>query len=135
MTLDVGNRHGPRDTVERLLAAIEQRGMTVFTCIDHAAAPRAARPGLPATEVVVFGDPQTGTLVMQSAQTMGLDLPLRALVWEDASGVTRVTVQHAAALAALPGRRGVAQDVAPVLARMATALEAVARDAADHPSA
>ena len=64
------------------------RGMTVMARIDHGAA--AAKVGLELrpTEVVFFGNPSAGTPLMQAAQTMAIDLPLRALVWQDAEGRT-----------------------------------------------
>jgi uncharacterized protein (DUF302 family) len=74
-------------TVERLLAAIEQRGLTVFARFDHAAAAREAGLELGEELVVVFGNPQAGTLLMQSDPRVGIELPLRILVWEGSDGV------------------------------------------------
>jgi uncharacterized protein (DUF302 family) len=80
--------HGPKDTMDRLSAAVTERGMSVLARIDHAAA--AAKVGLElrATEVLIFGNPRGGTPLMQAAQTIGIDLPLRALVWQDEAGAT-----------------------------------------------
>ena len=71
------SRHGPKDTMDRLVAALEGRGMSVFARIDHAAAAHAAGLELRPTEVLVFGNPRAGTLLMQAAQTIGIDLPLK----------------------------------------------------------
>jgi uncharacterized protein (DUF302 family) len=79
---------GPKETVDRLEAQIQAKGLTVFARIDHAAG--AVKAGLPLapTELIIFGNARGGTPLMQSVQTVGIDLPLKALVWEDASGKT-----------------------------------------------
>lgn len=73
-------------TMERLLAALRSHNMTVFARIDHAANASAAGMTLRPTEVVIFGNPKGGTVLMQEEQRIGLDLPLKALVWQDAAG-------------------------------------------------
>ena len=80
--------HGPKETMDRLIAAVTSRGMTVLARIDHAAAAVKAGMELRPTEVVLFGNPRAGTPLMQVAQTMGIDLPLKALVWQDTDGKT-----------------------------------------------
>jgi len=82
----VKSPHGPKDTMDRLETLLKQKGLTIFARIDHAAG--AARIGqtLRPTEVLIFGNPQGGTPFMQCTQTVGIDLPLKALVWQDASG-------------------------------------------------
>jgi uncharacterized protein (DUF302 family) len=69
------------DTVGLLLAAIERRGLTVFARIDHAAAAREAGLELAEEEVVLFGSPRAGTPLMLSDRRIGIELPLRILVW------------------------------------------------------
>jgi uncharacterized protein (DUF302 family) len=83
--------HSAAETVERMKALLAQKGIHLFAHIDHAA--EAKKVGLPLrqTEVLIFGNPQVGTPVMQSRQTIGLDLPLRALVWEDGAGKVWLT--------------------------------------------
>jgi uncharacterized protein (DUF302 family) len=75
-----------RETMDRLEAAVKARGLTVFARIDHAAG--AAAVGLPLgpTELLIFGNARGGTPLMQENQTAGIDLPLKALVHEDAAG-------------------------------------------------
>src|SRR5450631_4083061 len=80
--------HGPKDTMDRLEAVVKAKGMTVFARIDHAAGATAVGLSLRPTEVLIFGNAKAGTPVMQSVQTIGIDLPLKALVWQDASGKT-----------------------------------------------
>src|SRR5205085_12495031 len=77
---------GSRQTVGRLSEAIERRGLTVFDRIDHAAAAREFGLELADEEVVVFGNPRAGTPLMQSDPRIGLELPLRILVWADVEG-------------------------------------------------
>jgi uncharacterized protein (DUF302 family) len=67
----------------RLLAAIDARGLTVFATIDHADAARSVGLELAEERVVVFGSPQSGTPLMRSDPRIGIELPLRILVWED----------------------------------------------------
>ena len=75
-----------KETMNRLEDIVKQRGLTVFSRIDHAAGAATVGQVLRPTEVLIFGNPQGGTPFMACAQTVGIDLPLKALVWEDASG-------------------------------------------------
>ena len=82
----VKSPYGPKETMDRLEIVLKEKGMTIFARVDHAAG--AARVGgqLRPTEVLIFGNPQGGTPFMECSQTVGIDLPLKALVWEDGSG-------------------------------------------------
>jgi uncharacterized protein (DUF302 family) len=71
------------DTMKALIAAIERRGLMLFARIDHAAAARDVGLELEDEEVVLFGNPSAGTLLMQSDRSMGIELPLRILVWRE----------------------------------------------------
>ena len=82
------SRAGPKETMDRLAAAVRDNGMTVFARIDHAAGAVDAGLALPATELLIFGNARGGTPLMQSAPTIGIDLPLKALVWQDSAGKT-----------------------------------------------
>lgn len=70
-------------TMDRVEALAKQRGLTVFTRIDHAAGAAKIGKTLRPTQVIIFGNPQGGTPFMECAQTVGIDLPLKVLVWED----------------------------------------------------
>lgn len=87
-----------RVTMDRLLAAVSRRGIKVFARIDHGAGARAAGLELAAEEVLVFGDPRVGTLLMQSDREVGYELPLRVLCW-DAAGTTKLGYRPAGELA------------------------------------
>jgi uncharacterized protein (DUF302 family) len=91
--------HDAAETAERFKAALGQKGIKVFADIDHAA--EASRVGLTLrpTRVLIFGNPQAGTPLMQSRQTLGLDLPLRVLVWQDDDGKSWLTYRRTEALA------------------------------------
>jgi uncharacterized protein (DUF302 family) len=78
---------GYDETLKRLLAAIDQRGLTVFAQFDHAAGAREVGLELRNELVVVFGNPKAGTLLMQADPLIGIEFPLRMLIWEDAEGV------------------------------------------------
>lgn len=81
----VKSPHSVAATMDRFESLAKQRDLTVFARIDHAAG--AARVGktLRPTQVIIFGNPQGGTPFMECSQTVGIDLPLKVLVWEDAS--------------------------------------------------
>jgi len=93
--------YGVADTVERIKSLLVKKGIHLFAHIDHAA--EAKKVGLPLgpTQVLIFGNPQAGTPLMQSQQTIGLDLPLRVLVWEDEAGKVWLTYHPPSFLAQL----------------------------------
>jgi len=120
--------HGPKETMDRLIAAVTSRGMTVLARIDHAAAAAKTGMELRPTEVVLFGNPRAGTPLMQSAQTMGIDLPLKALVWQDADGKTWLAYNDPNWLAK---RHGALVGTERSLGAMTDALAAVAKEATE----
>src|SRR3989442_11175552 len=89
--------HSVPATVDRLIAALGRRGITVFARIDHAAGAREAGFELPDEELVIFGDPRVGTPLMQQDAGIGYELPLRLLIW-DASGQTMIGYRQPTAL-------------------------------------
>ena len=80
--------HGPKETMNRLETEVKAKGLTVFSRIDHSAGAAEVKLSLRPTELMIFGNARGGTPLMQSVQTIGIDLPLKALVWQDASGTT-----------------------------------------------
>lgn len=102
----VKSPHGAKTTMDKLEELVKQRGLTVFARIDHAAGAAKVGKSLRPTEVLIFGDPQGGTPFMECAQSVGIDLPLKALVWEDAAGQVWLGYNDPAFLAR---RHGVAQ--------------------------
>ena len=75
-----------KETMNRFEENAKQRGLNVFARIDHAAGAAKIGKTLRPTEVLIFGNPQGGTPLVECAQSVGIDLPLKALVWEDAQG-------------------------------------------------
>jgi uncharacterized protein (DUF302 family) len=123
--------YGPKDTIERLETEVKARGLTVFARIDHAAGAAAVGLTLRPTELLIFGNAKGGTPLMQAIQTIGIDLPLKALVWQDASGATWLSYNDPSWLAR---RHGLGHEVDAALAAMTAALAAVAKAATSSPS-
>lgn len=119
-----------KETMDRLEAEVKAKGMTVFARIDHAAG--AAEVGLPLrpTELLIFGNAKAGTPLMQANQAIGIDLPLKALVFEDAAGKVWLSYNDPRWLAQ---RHGLGAAVAPAINAMAAALNAVATKATKSP--
>ena len=126
----IPSSYGPKDTMNRLEAAVKAKGLTVFARIDHAAG--ATEVGLPLrpTELLIFGNAKGGTPLMQSMQTIGIDLPLKALVWQDAAGSTWLSYNDPSWLA---NRHGLGPEIEATVAAMAAALAAVAKAATVSP--
>lgn len=82
---------GAKETADRLAAALEAKGMTVFARIDHAAGAKQAGLELGPTELLIFGSAKAGTPLMQASPVVGIDLPLKALIWRDGSGTVWLT--------------------------------------------
>ena len=123
--VSVRSHNGPEDTMNRLDAAVRVRGMMVFARIDHAAG--AAAVGLPLrpTDLLIFGNARGGTPLMESVQTIGIDLPLKALVWQDVAGNTWVSYNDPAWTAR---RHGLGADATTTA--MSAMLDAIAKAAA-----
>jgi uncharacterized protein (DUF302 family) len=82
---------GVTETASRFEAALKEKGIHLFARIDHAAGANAVGLPLRPTVVLLFGNPLAGTPLMQSNQTIGIDLPLKVLIWEDEAGKTWLT--------------------------------------------
>lgn len=91
------------ETVDRLEAVLGEKGIIVLARVDHAANAGKAGLELPPTELLIFGNPKLGTPLMQSARTVGIDLPMKALVWEDDAGDVFLAYNDPAYLAARHG--------------------------------
>jgi uncharacterized protein (DUF302 family) len=113
---------GLHETTARLRAAITTHGMAVLAEVDHAAG--ATRAGLPMRPMVVlaFGNAKAGTPLMQAVPTIGIDLPLRALLWMDQDAVVWLAVNDPATIA---GRHGALAGHEAIVATMQRALDAV----------
>lgn len=123
--ITVKSSHSAKATMDRLEKIVKERGMTVFNRIDHAGGAAKIGKKLRATELLIFGNPAGGTPLMECEQTTGIDLPLKALVWEDAAGQVWLGYNDPAFLA---HRHGAAN--CPVVANLQKALAGVAQAAA-----
>jgi uncharacterized protein (DUF302 family) len=120
----VPSRFGPKETMDRLEAEIRADGLEVFARIDHAAGAAKVGLTLAPTELIIFGSAR-GPL-MQSVQTVGIDLPLKALVWQNAANKTWLSYNEPGWIAQ---RHGVSQ-AQPVVNKMADLLGVISRKAA-----
>jgi uncharacterized protein (DUF302 family) len=121
--VSVPSRHNAAQTLERLEAVLKQKGIRIFARIDHAAGAAGAGLWLRPTTVLLFGNPQVGTPLMQSHQTTGIDLPLKALVWEDDAGRAWLTYNDPQYLA----ERHEVRDHPETVQAMTAALQDLAR--------
>lgn len=117
--------HDPATTMQRLSQAVTTRGMAVIARVDHAGAAAKAGLTLRPTDLLIFGKPEGGTPLMEAVQTMGIDLPLKALVWQDEAGKTWLGYNDPVWLA----RRHDVEGQGERLSAMKAALEAIALEA------
>jgi uncharacterized protein (DUF302 family) len=105
------SRYPVAETVERLDKVLKGAGMTVFATLDHAAAAEKTGLRMPPATVIVFGNPKGGTPMMLSAPTIGIDLPMKILVWEDAAGKAWVSYNTADFIARRHRLKGMEKQV------------------------
>jgi len=117
---------GVKETVDRLEGAIKAKGLTVFARIDHAAGAAAVDMPLRPTEVLVFGNAKGGTPLMEVNQSAGIDLPLKALVYQDADGKVWLAYNDPSWIA---DRHCLGAAVGPNVDGMAKVLETLATQA------
>lgn len=84
--ITIQSDYSVKETIDRLASIVQSKGLTVFVRIDHA--DNASKQGLQLrpTELIIFGNPKVGTALMQDKQTSGIDLPVKALAWQDETG-------------------------------------------------
>lgn len=125
--ITIASHHSVKETMDRLEAGLRGQGVTIFARIDHAAGAVEARMSLRPTELIVFGNPKAGTPLMQAKQSIGLDLPLRMLGWQDDDDKIWLTYNDIAGLAR---RHGLGAETAPAVAAIAGFLAKLAATAA-----
>ena len=111
--IHLGSSHSVEDTLQRLESLLTEKGIKIFTVVDHSG--EAAKAGLQMrpTKLVIFGNPKGGTPLMQASPTVAIDLPLKALVWEDAEGKVWLTYNDPAYLQA---RHNLPAELLPAIA-------------------
>ena len=118
----VASSYGAKETMDRLEAEVKAKGLTVFARVDHAAGATAVGMQLRPTELLMLGNARGGTPLMQANQLIGIDLPLKTLVYQDAAGKVWLAYNNPNWIAL---RHGLGADVAPTLQALTKALEAL----------
>lgn len=122
--ISVKSRHDAKTTADRLVAALNAKGMNIFIRIDHAKGAKQAGLELRPTELVIFGNPKVGTPFMKCGQSVAIDLPQKALIWEDRNGQVWLSYNDPAYLAKRHGITGcedVIQKISGALSNFANA--------------
>jgi len=121
------SRHGVSETMDRLVAAVVAKGMTIVARIDHSAGAAEAGLALRPTALLIFGHARNGTPLMQAAQTAGIDLPLKMLAWEDDDATVWLGFNEPAWIAE---RHGLAPDTLSAVQAIHAALARIGHEAA-----
>ena len=121
--IEIRSNHSVDETVANLKAILEARGVTLFALVDHSGEAEKAGLKMPATRLLIFGNPKAGTPIMQAAPSTAIDLPLKILVRQDGDGNVWVSYNSAEYL---QQRHGFPAELSPNLA----VVEALAAKAA-----
>ncbi len=113
------------ETGDRLESVLTERGVTVFARVDHAAGADSVELSLRPTQVIIFGNPQVGTPLMQCAQSVAIDLPQKALIWEDTEGHVYLGYNDPAYLAERHSIEGCDEAIAQVSTILSNLTETV----------
>ena len=116
--VSVKSNHSVLVTANRLEKALNEKEITVFARIDHAKGAEGIGQSLKPTILVIFGSPAMGTPLIQRSRTIGIDLPLKALIWEDRAGEVWFTYNTPDYLA----RRHGITEMGPLVEKMQTAM-------------
>lgn len=123
--ITVKSVHAVKQTADRLESILKGKGMTVFGRVDHAAGARKVGATLRPTELLIFGNPKVGSPLMLCQQTIALDLPQKALVWQDDQGMVWLSYNDPAYLAGRHDLKGCEK----VLKKVTRALDNFAKGA------
>lgn len=123
--VSVKSSHDVFTTANRLESALKAKGITVFARIDHARGAESIAKTLRPTLLIIFGNPAMGTPLIQRSRSIGIDLPLKALIWEDSTGQVYLTYNTPDYLA----RRHGITEMGELITKMATALSNFAQAA------
>ncbi|MDX8460199.1 DUF302 domain-containing protein [Mesorhizobium humile] len=125
--VSIESRFGVGETIDRLVETVTGAGLRVFARIDHAAGAHEVGAPLRPTELLIFGHPKGGTPLMQDRQFAGIDLPIKALAWEDENGKVWLSYNDARWLAERHGLGNASRDaVAAIAAGMKKVVAAAA---------
>jgi len=112
--ISVKSSHDVKVTADRLENILNQKGMNVFIRINHAAGAAKAGKELRPTELIVFGNPKVGTPLMQCSQSVAIDLPQKALIWQDDKGLVWLTYNDPEYLSVRHGLKGCSEVIKKV---------------------
>lgn len=118
------SHYGVKVTADRLERALAEKGMTLFLRVDHSANARSVDMALPPTELLLFGNPKAGTPFMQCGHDVAIDLPQKALIWQDEQGKTWLAYNDPAYLAGRHGIKGCGELIAKISKVLAGLAEA-----------
>ncbi|MER8387423.1 DUF302 domain-containing protein [Mesorhizobium sp. M1380] len=125
--ITVESHFGVTETIDRLVETVERAGLLVFARIDHAAGARSVEASLRPTQLLIFGNPKGGAPLMQDRQLAGIDLPVKALAWEDEQGKVWLSYNDAHRLAE---RHGLGDSSRNAVAAIAAGMDKVIAAAA-----
>jgi uncharacterized protein (DUF302 family) len=108
------------ETLDRLEAILSAKGIKVFARVDHSGEAEKSGLKMPPTQLLIFGNPKGGTPVMLAAPTAAIDLPMKALAWQDADGKVWLSYNDSAYI---QRRFGLAEDVMKPLAALGAVIE------------
>jgi uncharacterized protein (DUF302 family) len=115
--IDIPSNHTVDETVERVKAILEAKGVTLFALVDHSGEAEKVGMKMRPTKLLIFGSPKAGTPIMLAAPSIAIDLPLKILVWEDAGGKAWVSYNSPEFLLE---RHGAPRELLPNIAVVAT---------------
>jgi len=115
--VDIPSHHSVEDTLQKLQASLQAKGVKVFALVDHSGEAAKAGMTMRPTKLLIFGNPQAGTPLMLAAPRSAIDLPLKLLIWEDAQGKVWISYNS---LQYLGERHGLPQDLLANVAVVAT---------------
>jgi uncharacterized protein (DUF302 family) len=124
----IRSSYGPEETMNRFEAEVRARGMIAFAHIDYAAGAASVGLSLRPADLLIFGNARGSTPLMELVQTIGIDLPLKALVWQDASGVAWLSYNEPKWLAM---RHGLGPEDAANISVLAVELSQMAQSATE----
>ncbi|HKF51346.1 MAG TPA: DUF302 domain-containing protein [Candidatus Acidoferrales bacterium] len=122
--ISVPSKYSVPETLDRLTAALEAKGIKVFARIDHSGEAEKVGMKMPPTQLLIFGNPKGGTPVMLAAPTSAIDLPLKALAWQDAEGKIWLSYND---VAYLQGRFGLSDDDVKTISGIGALLESTVK--------
>jgi uncharacterized protein (DUF302 family) len=126
--ITIASQFSVKDTIDRLAAKVTSAGLHVFGRVDHAAGGKQAGFDLRPTELLIFGNPRGGTPLMLDKQTSGIDLPVKALAWQDADGKVWLTYNDPAWIVE---RHGLSETSAEAVRAMTAGLAMMTKAAAE----